>query len=52
MSLLPFLLPGTAFWTLVIIGVATGSVGVWIAAGVLGVVTVVGFLHFAMRPDS
>lgn len=46
-SLLPFLLPGTAFWTLVIVGIATGSSGAWIAAAVLGVVTFLGFLLFA-----
>jgi len=46
-TILPFLLPGTAFWTLVILGVATGSAGVWIAAGVVGVVTLLGFLLFA-----
>jgi uncharacterized membrane protein len=47
MSLVPLLLPGTAFWTLVIVGVATGSAGVWIAAAVLGVVTLLGFVAFA-----
>jgi uncharacterized membrane protein len=46
-TILPFLLPGTAFWTLVIIGIATGSVGVWIAAAILGAVTFVGFLVYA-----
>ena len=47
MTILPFLLPGTAFWTLVIVGIATGSLGVWIAAAVLGIVTFLGFLAFA-----
>jgi uncharacterized membrane protein len=47
LTILPFLLPGTAFWTLVIIGIATGSAGVWFAAAVLGVVTFLGFLLFA-----
>lgn len=45
-SLIPFVLPGTAFWVLVIVGVATGSPGVWIAAAVVGVATFLGFLAF------
>jgi uncharacterized protein (DUF58 family) len=46
-TILPLLLPGTAFWTLVIIGIATGSAGVWLAAAVLGVVSFLGFLLLA-----
>ena len=42
LTILPFLVPGTAFWTLVITGIATGSAGVWIAAAILGVVTLAG----------
>jgi hypothetical protein len=42
-----FLITGTAFWTLVIIGIATGSVGVWIAAGITGVLTFLSFLALA-----
>jgi hypothetical protein len=50
---LHFLVPGTVFWVLVIIGVATGAAGVWIAAAVLGLLTVLGFLvASAMKPTT
>ena len=42
-SHLLLVLPGTVFWTLVIIGVASGSVGIWIAAVVVGAATLMGF---------
>jgi hypothetical protein len=46
-AILPFLVPGTAFWTLVIIGIATGSLGVWIGAAITGGLTFLGLLALA-----
>jgi hypothetical protein len=46
------LLPGTVFWVLVIVGVATGSAGVWIAAGVVGAATAAGFATMRLRAWS
>jgi len=37
------LVPGTVFWALVFIGIATGLAAVWIAAAIVGVVTAAGF---------
>ena len=47
LSHLPLLVPGTTFWVLVILGVATGSAGIWIATAVVGVMTFLGFLVVA-----
>jgi hypothetical protein len=44
---LHLLVPGTIFWVLVILGIATGALGVWIAAAVVGLLTVIGFLVVA-----
>jgi uncharacterized membrane protein len=43
-AVLPLLLPGTAFWVLVFVGIATGNAGVWIAAAIVGVVAFLGLL--------
>ena len=43
------LVPGTVFWALVFVGVATGLAAIWIAATVVGVATGVGFLTTAVR---
>jgi hypothetical protein len=48
-KVLPFLIPGTVFWTLVILGVATGNTAIWVAAGIVGAATAVGFLSPALR---
>lgn len=44
--------PGTAFWTLVFIGVATGNTMVWIAAAVFGVATAGGFAAISVRKNA
>ena len=46
-SHLPLLVPATAFWVLVFVGIATGSAGVWFAAAVVGVLAFLGPLAVA-----
>jgi hypothetical protein len=41
---LPLLVPGTAFWVLVIVGIATGSAAVWFATVLVGLATFLGFV--------
>ena len=47
-KLLLLLIPGTVFWVLVILGVATGSTPIWVAAGIVGVLTALGFASFSV----
>jgi hypothetical protein len=46
------LVPGTVFWALVILAVATGTPAIWVAAGVVGVATALGFASYSLMSWS
>ena len=48
-QVLLLLVPGTIFWVLVFVAVGTGRPEVWFAAGVVGVLSLVGFLALTTR---
>jgi hypothetical protein len=48
-QVLLLLVPSTLFWVLVFVAVGTGRAEVWFAAGVVGVLSLLGFLALAAK---